>query len=408
MLVDLFPLFAEQGGDEQQQRTLGLVEVGDESLDHLQRIAGEDDEAGGGVQPIRLIISQILQDGLQGLFQRDRPQFEVLIHLPLLHVERVWAAECQLGADDEERLEGARHGGAHSDAAARQQAEHGLNALAGEHDLLLVHIVSADSLGAHGLEGARAHVERHILGGYALGLQRFQHSGCEVQSCRGGCHGAVVLGIDRLVALLVGGLCVALDIGRQGDLAVMLNPLGEAHGGIIPAEGDREGAVVVAVMHRFDADLTPVHGSHDGQRVFPFLGIAHHAAPGHLARLREGRGWVCGGGHGLQTEDLDGRSGGVVHQQACMDDLRVVEDQQIIRGEEVGQMVKAAVSDLAMAVDQQLGLVAFRSGIEGDAFFRERIVIIVNMDVLFFQHMGRKNTKKMASADTYFVSALFF
>jgi hypothetical protein len=30
------------------------------------------------------------------------------------------------------------------------------------------------------------------------------------------------------------------------------------------------------------------------------------------------------------------------------------------------------------------------------------------MDVLFYQHRGRKNTKKMASADTYCVGTLFF
>ena len=48
--VDLFPIFANEAGDQQQQGATGLVEVGNEGTDQTIGIAGRDEELGVAFQ----------------------------------------------------------------------------------------------------------------------------------------------------------------------------------------------------------------------------------------------------------------------------------------------------------------------------------------------------------------------
>ena len=85
-----------------------------------------------------------------------------------------------------------------------------------------MHHVGREIVHLHRLEraGPDVQVERHH--GDALGAERVQQLGREVQPGGGRRNAAFVLGIDRLVALAVSRPSRAPDIGRERDLTVLL------------------------------------------------------------------------------------------------------------------------------------------------------------------------------------------
>lgn len=64
VLVDVAPVVAYEGGNEQQEGALRLVEIGDDALYHAGVVCGQDDEAGGAAQQVGLLGMQMLQYGL--------------------------------------------------------------------------------------------------------------------------------------------------------------------------------------------------------------------------------------------------------------------------------------------------------------------------------------------------------
>ena len=64
----------------------------------------------------------------------------------------------------------------------------------------------------------------------------------------------------------------------------------------------------------------------------------------------------------------------------------VVEDQQTVGRQHVGQVVEVVLLDLALAVDQQLGVVAPGEGELGNAFVGQGIVEILDANILCFLH----------------------
>ena len=288
----------------------------------------------------------------------------------------------------------ASHGGAHGDAPAAHIVQQQVDECLCDDDFLLVHIVVADGLCRDGLEGAGSDVQGHILGANAFLMEGFEHGGGEVQSGGGGGHGAVIFGVNGLIACFIVGSGGALDVGWEGNLAVMFQPFGKRHVGGVPRESHLEGGTLHIFAARGGDAHLPVADRHvDEERVFPALGVAHHTFPRHRARLGEGRGGVGGGGEGLEAENLDGRARGVVHQQSRVNDLGVVEDEQVIGGELFGQLAELAVCDGPVPVNEQFGLVALGGGEEGDALFGQLVVVVLDSYVSIFCHNGGKNTK---------------
>ena len=113
----------------------------------------------------------------------------------------------QLHAEPIEALEGADRRGAHGDDLPYAfVAGDAAQVVGGDAHRLHMHLVLADGVGTHRLEGAGAHMEGDILGAYAAAFQLFEHLGREVEPRRGGRHRAVVVGVDSLVAPRVVGL----------------------------------------------------------------------------------------------------------------------------------------------------------------------------------------------------------
>ena len=394
VLIDFVPFIAYEGGDEQQECALRLVKIGDDALCHFGLVGGQDDQTGGAAQQVCVLFLQVPPEGGEGFLHSDGSQVSIVVNFPLADGEWVGAHQVQLCAHDEQRLKGACDGGAHNHAFLVLAPEQVLDEGFGDDDFLLMHVMFADGFAGDGFEGAGTHMERHEVSVDALFSQTVKHFWSEVEAGGGGGHGAVVLGIDGLVALLVVGVGGAFDVGWERNFAVVLQPFGEGNGVVIPAEGHLEGAFNVFAFGGGHGHLFAVNGYDNLQRVFPSFGVAHHAFPYHLAGLDESGGGVVGGAQGFQTEYLDGRAGEVVHQQSRVYHFGVVEDEQAVVGQEVGQVVEAAVGDAAVAVHQELGVVALRCREEGDSFFGQVVIEVFYSNIAWFSHSGGKSKNK--------------
>ena len=94
-------------------------------------------------------------------------------------------------------------------------------------NMLCVHVVVANLLALDWLEGAGTNVQGNLLALNAVAVQFCQHLGGEVQTCRGGSHTALYLGIDGLVGGEVALLRLSVQIGRNGKFARLFEKFGK-------------------------------------------------------------------------------------------------------------------------------------------------------------------------------------
>lgn len=109
--------------------------------------------------------------------------------------------------------------------------------VARDDDMLRVHDMIFDLLGLDGFEGASSDVEGYGEDVVAVGLDVGEDFGGEVESCGWGCNGAFMLAVDGLVAGLVDGFGVAVEVWWDGHYSGSLDDLGECVG-VGPLEED--------------------------------------------------------------------------------------------------------------------------------------------------------------------------
>ena len=66
IVVDAAPITADKGADQQQERRLWLMEIRDEHAHDFVVIAGGNDDLRTGVQGVKFIATEPVDDGLQG------------------------------------------------------------------------------------------------------------------------------------------------------------------------------------------------------------------------------------------------------------------------------------------------------------------------------------------------------
>ena len=91
--------------------------------------------------------------------------------------------------------------------------------------MLRVHMMLLDVIRLDGAEGAEADMERDKAYPDAFFFDLFKQLGGEMQTRRGRCGAALLLGVDSLVSVLI--LESLGDIMRQGHLAYIINDLKE-------------------------------------------------------------------------------------------------------------------------------------------------------------------------------------
>jgi hypothetical protein len=297
-----------EGGDQHQQRRLGQVEVGDEGVHDVEAVAWGDEDVGfvGARSQLPGLRRRLLCGGFQ----------------------------CpQAGGADR-----------HHTATARVGIADGVDGGLRQGVALAVHLVLGHIFHPHRLEGAGAHMQRHPGGAHTLTAQRIQHSRVEMQACGRRCHRTGLAGVDGLVARLVVGGRGVLDVGRQRQLAELVehveHRLGEAQPGQVvlarhDIDGDRFGELNAG------AGLRRVAGADEGQGLefvqHPFHQQFHPAAAVLLA------------------------------EQPRLDHPRVVHHQQVVRTQQRRQFAEPAVVQRASRIDmQQAAAAAFGRGELGD------------------------------------------
>jgi len=213
-----------------------------------------------------------------------------------------------------------------------------------------LHAVILDPLGRHRLEGADPHVQRHPGDLDAGGGDLFQQALREVETGRGCGHGSGAAGVDRLIALAVLRRVRPVDVRWQGDVAqplqVGLDRLGEAQevAAVLALEDHLGNEVLVQLDHR--PRLGPAPGLH--QRVpLPFA-------------------------EALDQQQLHlSRPAGATAEEASGNHPRVVEDQQVAREQQAGEVRHLGVTVRALAVEHQQAALASRRGLLRDARRRQ-------------------------------------
>ena len=172
-------LVTAEGGDQHQQGGFRQVEIGDQGIHHPKGVAGADEETGLSLEGRQVTGGG---GGLQAAHAR-RPHRH--------HPTTPGMGRRDLGADLGIHLQPLR-----------------------------MHGVFVQILYPHRLEGAGADVEGDMGGGDPQIRQPLEHVGVEVQSGGWRRHRPGPAGIDGLVAFQIRFLVRALDIRRQGHVAV--------------------------------------------------------------------------------------------------------------------------------------------------------------------------------------------
>ena len=223
-------------------------------------------------------------------------------------------------------------------------------------------------------------MQRHLLEAEAALAHRPDQRRREVQPRRRRRHRPLEPRIDRLIARIVDLLAFAVQIGRNGDPAQVLQQLPERQVGrpfephlLLPAAlAQPPGPQMPRASGMFERDL---HGA-----FLPFLEVAHDARP-HRGALHGEGPLVVGRIARLEAEDLDARTRRFVHDDPRPDHLRVVEHQQLPRRQHVAQVGEAPFGDRASAVDQQLRCAPLRERELRDPPVGQVVVVVVYVDM---------------------------
>ena len=237
VVVDPPPVAFHEGGDQEQQRAPRLVEVGDDPFHQLELVARGDDDPRRRHQAVGAPAVEVIQDVPQRLGHGQAVVGLVIRH-PLPH-DQFLARGIRIILDEHadvvEALERADRGGADGDDLA-QVGPQPFDRRAADGDEFRVHLVAGDRLALHRLEGAGAHVQRHLLAADAVGVDVGQHLGREVQPGGRGGDRSLDLGIDGLVGAQVAFLRLPVQVGRDGQDASRVEQLGERHPVVVPRE----------------------------------------------------------------------------------------------------------------------------------------------------------------------------
>ena len=85
-VVDAVPVVADEGGDEQQERAVRLVEVRHHTADDAVAIAGGDDDARGEDKRVLSLRIEIAEERVEGFLCRQLFVRRLFVGEPLLYV----------------------------------------------------------------------------------------------------------------------------------------------------------------------------------------------------------------------------------------------------------------------------------------------------------------------------------
>lgn len=247
------------------------------------------------------------------------------------------------------KLKGADSGGAHSDDASRltaRLADFPGGGFADRVDLGMK-VVFFHPLGADGLKGPKADVECNLGSFNSMGSDAGKDFGSEVKARGRRRDGSKRASIHGLIAVAIRGGIFAGDVGGEGDVPDLVDANEKIIDGIKAdtafskgSAGEHLGAefVVVAEEEMFaNVDLAA-----RTDKAFPFIGILLELASkenfdASLKKIARGR---------IVRTQLLGLESRTVSVKARGKHSRVVEDEQVIGLEKIGEIAKLPVQKL--------------------------------------------------------------
>lgn len=119
--------------------------------------------------------------------------------------------------------------------------------------------------------------------------------------------------------------------------------------------------------------------------MFPLAQVAHQAAP-HAAAGRLERHQVVAGVERFEAEYLDEGARLFAKVEPRLYDTGVVAHEQSVGRQPFGQVAECRLRYFSAAVKQQFRGVATGEGIFGYSFVGQRVVVVVDADILWFLH----------------------
>ena len=281
----------------------------------------------------------------------------------------------QLQSDIVQTLQRPHAGGTHRHDAS-QIIQNGFDRLLRHSDDFGVHLVLVGIFGLDGLERTGADMQRHLLHPDASFAQTVQHFIREMQT---GCRrsdGAFNLGVNGLVCRLVTLFRRAVEIWRNGQLAEAVEYLRKTQFAVIPAETD--GVRIARGLQAFgrQGEGNALAFAREGQGTFlPFLEVAHHTFPRTAFAATE-RALVVVRVEGFEAEHLDTCAREFAEHQTRLYHARIIIYKECIRRDDFSDVVESVFLYLAVAVDQQFGVIPLRQGVLGNPLVRQRIIIV--------------------------------
>ena len=392
IVVDFPPVVAYEGGDQQEQGALRLVEVGDHFPDDAVLVARGYEDLRGAVQGFHPVAVEIAGNGLQRFRGRHvaAPVLPLVGH-PLGDVQLFFRGIGILEKEAAyvvEALQRAHRSGAYGRGLCPvgDELAQGFSADA---EPFGVHVVHPDGFALHRAERPCAHVQRDLAALHAFPVEFGQDLGRKVQSRRGSGHGALHPRVDGLVGFLVALLRFAVQVGWDGEFACGIEQIGPGKRRIVP--GKAHGVARPEAFSPLGAQFhCPAfsHGERAPQRAgLPLFQIAHHAEPLDAPLLLKGER-VVGRAVGLQAEHLDEGARLLAEVEAGQYDFRVVAHEERPGGQQPGQVVEVLFPDLPALVDEQFAPVAARQGVFGNPPFGQVVLEVFDSDLSCVHRMG--------------------
>ena len=382
IVVDLLPVAVDEGGNKQEQSAPGLVEIGDDAADDLERIARGNDDLRGSDEGVEPVAIEVVENVLQS-FRRAQAVVLLLVGHPLADHESACGGFGLCGkryADVIQALEGTDGGGAHGYDVALVP-HNMLYGAAADGDILRVHLMPSDGLALHGLERPCPYVQRQLLAGKATAIKLRQHLGGEVKPCRRRGNGAFHLRIDSLICLEVALLGLAVEVRGDGQLACRVEHFGKA-ASAAPSEAYHMCLAMALCPLGSEHDLSASDVYLAGEnRLFPFLRVPDEAYPAARLCLKEDALIVVRLLR-VETEHLYACPRRAPEQQPCLYDAGIVEHHECPLRQVVRDVFENALAHRPAAVEQQLGFVSVRERELGYPFVGQRIAVVVDVYLL--------------------------
>ena len=300
IIVNLLPIALEESTHQEQERTLRLMEIGDQHLHNLILIAWSNDNLRAGMESLQAVAVQIIDDCLDSLHRSDSIYqiaiFRKLVRIPLFYVQIVFISLRmlqQMNTHVIEALDGTDTGGSYGNDPALVLDEF-FQTAAMNNNVFRMHLMTFDFKTLHRFECAGSYMQGYFFAVDSMRIKILENRIGKVKSGSWSSHTSLDFRINRLIGGLVALLSLAVEIWRNRQLAYCFENLSERNLLVVPIKINPVVGSSAFGNHflRFRTEsISASHGSAERKLIaldfeitlqaslFPFLQITDHAEP---------------------------------------------------------------------------------------------------------------------------------